>query len=162
MSGETDDLTPFTQSLANVPPHPGQLDRDALLFAAGRASVRRGAWWAATTAALAALSTVLAVVLVARPPTVVEVERIVHVPTPAPHDAPPPDSAGPRDEPTSTVPSPALVWGSGLRQRVLGDGVGELPQAPWASQSSPPSADDVPDLSSLRLHASHSEGERFR
>jgi hypothetical protein len=164
MSGELDDLTAFTRSLANVPPHPGQLNRDELLFAAGRAAGRRGPLWPATAAALAVLSTALGVMLVTRPPTIVEVERIVRVPTPVPTDAPATDSAGPSDElsaPTSSAPSPGLTEALRQRQRIFSDGAGEQPQTAWASQSTPLSS-DIPDLSSLRLNASRFDGERYR
>jgi hypothetical protein len=164
MSGEPDDLTAFTRSLANVTPHPGQLNRDALLFAAGRAAGRRGPFWPATAAALALVSTVLGATLLVRPPTVVEIERIVRVPTPVPADAPAADLAGPRDDPstpTPSAPSPALTEALRQRERILSDGAGEQPPAAWASQSTQPSS-EIPDLSSLRLNASHSEGERYR
>jgi hypothetical protein len=162
MSREPDSLTAFTHSLANVPPHPGQLDRDALLFAAGRAAGRRGAFWTSTAAILAVLCTALTVTLLTRPPTVVE--RAVYVKVPVPAEAPPPDTAPPGDDlpaTSPTAPSLAVAEALRLRQRVLDNGVGETPQATWTSERSRPS-DDVPDLSSLRLNAAHSDGEQFR
>jgi hypothetical protein len=164
MSGQADDLTPFTRALANVPPSPGRLDRDNLLFAAGRAAGRRAVvFWPVTAAALAGLSTVLALVLLNRPPTVVE--RVVHIPAPVLPDAPPPAPVGPRDDhsaPTPSSPSPSLAAALRLRQRVLREGIGEVPQVPWAAESPASSSSEVPDLSSLRLNASHSDGERFQ
>ena len=162
MSAQPDDLTAFTRTLANVPPHAGNLDRDALLFAAGRAAGRRGAFWPATAVMLAGLSAALAVALVARPPTVVEVVRLVSVPTPATPEntarQPVPDA--PADTAPGPAASPDWVAGMRLRQRILRDGVGALPQAPWVAPS--PSSGDVPDLSSLRLNASHPDGGLFR
>jgi hypothetical protein len=168
MSTEPDDLKHFTRALAGVPPHQGLLDRDALLFAAGRASGRRSAMWPATAAGLAILSGALAVALMIRSPTIVEVERTVYVPIPETRDKPGPDPAvAPEDIPASShMPettesgSLSLVEGLRQRQRVLADGVGALPQTPWAVST--PSPDDVPDLSSLRLNASHPDGERFQ
>ena len=162
MSGEPDHLRAFTHALAGVPPDPGRLQRDALLFAAGRAAGRRGAFWPATAALLAALSAALTVALVSRPPTRVEVVRVVPVPTPVPADVPGPVPApDDRAEPTESEPSPALAEGLRLRQRVLREGVRALPQAPWASAAPLPSS-DVPDLYSLRLNASHPDGGRYR
>jgi hypothetical protein len=169
MSQGPDDLMAFTHALAGVPPDPGRLDRDALLFAGGRAAGRRKPFWPATSLVLAALSGALAVALVTRPPAIVEVERIVYVTAPGPVDPPKPvPSPPPKDlpTPTETPGEPALgseTLAEGLRQwqRVLGDGPVALPQAPWAAGSSR-SSPDVPDLSSLRLLASHPDGEPWR
>jgi hypothetical protein len=164
MSGEPDDLTTFTRSLANVPPHAGQLDRDALLFAAGRAAGRRGLVWPTLIGVLAVLSVALTATLLTRPTTVVVVERTVRVPAPVPQRPPPADTVRPADEssaPDQTPPSPALTDALRLRQRLLRDGLGELPRTTWTSESTSPSA-DMPDLSSLRLNAAHTNGETFR
>jgi hypothetical protein len=162
MSGQADDLSAFSRALAGVPPHPGLLDRDALLFAAGRAAARRGRFWPVTAGVLAALSAALAGVLLFRPPTVVEVERIVHVPAPAPAVPDHQPVAAPDDQadPSQSSPSPDLAEGLRQRHRILGDGVSTQPQRPWAS-SSPGSSEDVPSLSSLRVNA-HPDGEQFR
>jgi hypothetical protein len=163
MSGEPDDLTAFTHALANVPPDPGQFDRDALLFAAGRAAGRRGGVWPVTAAVLATLSVTLCVALVTRPPTVVEVERIVSIPVEpdVPGTAPLPvqhDLLTVNKEP----PSPSLAEMLRQRQRVLWDGVPPLPQSDWVSESPGPSSDDVPNLLSLRMNATHPDGGRFQ
>lgn len=163
MSGEPDDLSAFTRCLANVPPHSGQLDRDALLFAAGRAAGRRSPFWPACTGALAVLSAALTVTLLTRPATVVVVERTVRVPAPAP-PAPTPADRQPAEEattPDQTPPSPTLAQALWLRQHMLGDGTGELPRTAWTAESTSPAA-DMPDLSSLRLNAAHSDGDSFR
>jgi hypothetical protein len=176
MSAEPDDLKPFTRALAGIPPHPGQLDRDALLFAAGQFAARAGrlrrAIWPATAALFSTLSAVLAVVLVTRSPGVVEVERVVYLPAPA---SPKQQAPGSKDDPSHRTedsreaspdssfilyPSSFSSEGLRLRQRILRDGVRDVPQAPWAAP--PPSSDDVPDLASLRLNASQPFGERFR
>jgi hypothetical protein len=157
MSGEPDDLSAFTRSLANVPPHPGRLDRDALLFAAGRAAGRRGVFWPATAVALATLSVVLAGILATRTPTVVEVPRIIPVPTPIAPEGPPPQPAPVEDArpvPTPSAPSPDLAEGLRQRQRLLADDTSERGRAPWITETPARSA-DVSDLSSLRLNALH-------
>jgi hypothetical protein len=155
MSAQPDDLTPFTRALAAVPPHPGQLDRDALLFAAGRAAGRRGRFWPALSAGLACLSAALALVLLLRPPVVVQVEHIVHIPTPAPADTTPPEQD---DGPTPAQPSPTVAEGMRLRKGILQDGADTQPQTPWAASSH----DDVPTLTSLRLNATHADGGPLR
>jgi hypothetical protein len=151
MSGQPDDLTAFTRALANVPPHQGLLNRDALLFAAGRASARRGPFWPALAGTLGVLSAALLVILLVRPASVVEVERIVYVPTPVGVEPIPTDPAPPAEDYPTPVESPATpVWvgGSRLGQDVLHLGATAPPS--WA----PPSS-DAPNLSDLRLNASH-------
>jgi hypothetical protein len=163
MSGEPDDLTAFTRSLANVPPHVGQLDRDALLFAAGRAAGRRGLVWPALNGALAVLIVALTVTLLTRPATIVVVEHVVRVPTPVPAAPLPADPVRPADDtsgPERTDSGPGLADALRLRQRLLRDGGGELPPTAWTSELPSPSA-GMPDLSSLRLNAAH-DGETFR
>jgi hypothetical protein len=162
MSGEPDHLRAFTHALAGVPPDPGRLQRDALLFAAGRAAGRRGAFWPATAALLAALSTALTVALVSRPANRVEVVRVLPVPRPVPADVPRPVPApDDRPETTEAPPSPALAEGLRLRQRVLREGVGALPQTIWTSPAPIPSP-EVPDLYSLRLNASQPDRGQWR
>ena len=72
------ELTEFEGELRSLIPNTGRLDRDALLYAGGRASARASRWRAAT-AAFAALSLALGVLLAVRP-TPPTVERIVYVP----------------------------------------------------------------------------------
>ena len=151
MSTEPDPLKPFLDRLAKVAPHPGQLDRDALLFGAGRRSARRGSFWPLTALAMALLS----VALVMRPAKVVEVERIVYLPSPAPLAATEPELV-------AQEPSPPQEWIDGLRlrQRVARDGVNAL-STPTRSGRAYTST-DVPDFASLRLNTSASKGDRFR
>ncbi len=116
------------------------------------------------TGVLAVLAVALTVTLLTRPVTVVVVEHIVHVSAPVPQDPPPADTVPPADEsaaPDQTPPSPALADALRLRQRLLRDGRGEQPPATWTSESTSSSA-GMPDLSSLRLNAAHSDGETFR
>src|SRR5438552_19059242 len=64
MSPHPDNLKDLERRLAACAPATGGLDADAMLFAAGRASARRGAArfvWPALTASLAALVVVLGI-----------------------------------------------------------------------------------------------------
>jgi len=101
------DLTAVERALAGLTPSAGQLNRDALLFAAGRRSLRRGWAWpcAATAASLAAA--ILAALLFLRPEpgTVV---RFVPVPS-APVEtavSPPDERSSPPDGPPTASASP--------------------------------------------------------
>ena len=161
MSHEPPDLAAFTRTLAEAVPHPGRLDRDALLFAAGRAAGRRGRFWPATAAALAVLSASLGATLLFRTPAVVEVVRIVHVPIPAPAPEP---AVLPAEEPSPPPAAPlAAEWVTDLRlrERMLREGSSAVPSSPWAAAPSRPTP-DVPDLSSLRLNPTHPTGDRFQ
>jgi hypothetical protein len=159
MPDETPDtgLNAFTQALAAVAPHPGRLDRDALLFAAGRAAeARRGRVWKAFTTLLTLVCTGLCATLVFRPPTVVEVPRVVVVSVPA---AKPPAPAPPDDNPPS-LPAGSLQsdWAEGMRQResILRGGVAALTSPPpvWPALSERTPIDrDVPEMAALKRFA---------
>ena len=90
------ELADFEGDLRQLAPHAGRLDRDALLFAGGRASAKVGRWRVATVA-LAALSLALGVLLAVRPAPAI-VERIVYVPIEAETEA----------EPSFIAPPPAI------------------------------------------------------
>jgi hypothetical protein len=170
MSDESTDLTPFEQRLAEVPPNPGGFQRDALLFAAGRAAGRRGRFWPAAAAALALLSAGLGATLALRPPSVVEVERVVVVPAPPPSV---PEPAPPAQPERSSLAVAPLVpeWSEGmrLRERVARDGLGAAPPSVWLAPAPlPPPGQEagglgasVSDLSTLRLNATRLPGEQF-
>jgi hypothetical protein len=162
MSEELTDLSAFTQSLAEVRPNVGQLQRDAILFAAGVAAGRRGRFWPGFAAAMSLLAAGLGATLVFRPPTTVEVERIVVVQVATPQPAPGPDTAPKIDgenQPVIVDPS-GPDWSEGLRQREsLLRGDGPTPSAVWAPFPPPGIPNPVPDLSSLRLNAKPKFGE---
>jgi hypothetical protein len=161
MSAPPDDLSQFADCLAAVPPDPGRLDRDALLFAAGRASARRGAFWPAAAAALALLSAGLATTLLLRPPERVEVVRVVHVKEKEDggktmeNGKQKPDNLdiGPSD--SSFILPPSSF--SSLREGALRESARTPPEAPWVWTS----AEEEPSLSSLRLNASSADGGRL-
>lgn len=58
------------ERLSQFTPHAGKLDRDALLFAAGRASARPNRGWQVFTAALAGIQVLTIAFLLPRPVTV--------------------------------------------------------------------------------------------
>jgi hypothetical protein len=158
MSDETPDpgLTEFARSLAGFAPHAGQLDRDALLFAAGRAVGAGGRdAWRNSSALLAVLSVGLASCLAFRPANVVEVPRVVVIPAAAPKSSPPAvDYASP---PVVLGPQQA-DWAEGmrLRQSIFRDGVAALAPPPLALAGSPEhplSELDVPEISALNRFA---------
>jgi len=149
MSNPTHDpeLTAVEQALAGLAPTVGQLNRDALMFAAGRGSVRRGWTWpiAAMGSTLAALA--LAAVLLFHP-TPEPVERIVYRdaapkiekidprPDPAPSAEEAPSSGPQRPEPDYlTVRNQVVRWGDA-----------GLPSAPPAADDKPAKREDLLDL----------------
>lgn len=98
---------PVTDQLRRFTPNASGLDRDALLFAAGRRAAR-GSWlWKAAVGLLAASHAVTLVVLWPKAPTVSErvVPPAAVAPTPEPE--PPPASPGPD------------VWTAGSQPDVL-------------------------------------------
>jgi hypothetical protein len=74
------ELAALEATLASLTPRPAALDRDALFFHAGQASLRRrGRMWAGVSAALACVSAALGGSLLLRPAPE-PIERIVYVP----------------------------------------------------------------------------------
>jgi hypothetical protein len=77
-----EDLTPLEAALARVVPAPARLDRDALMYAAGRASAKRSRLWPVVAAGFAMLSLALGVHLASDKPRVVETPVYVREPSP--------------------------------------------------------------------------------
>jgi hypothetical protein len=171
VSDETPDrqVSEFAKTLATAVPHPGRLDRDALLFAAGRAArVRYERLWRASAALLFLLCVGLGATLVLRPQGAIERERVVYLPA----------SAAPAAQPSTTVqdtspPSPVVAWqGAGraeglhLRDRLLREGMAALPPCPlvWNGAAVQPLSErDVPEIAALRPAALSSlSGESTR
>ena len=120
---------PLAERLSRFTPDAGGLDRDALLFAAGRASARPGRRWKALAGALAA-SQVLTLVLL-----------WPHAPPAAPSVAPAPPVAVQTAEP---APPPDPSSWSSLRDRMFA-----------GDQPTPAGGDSyVPDESPLRAFGS--------
>ena len=111
------ELASFADDLRGLAPRAGGLDRDVLLFAAGRVSAKAGRWRAAA-AGLAALSLALGVLLAARPAPPV-VERVVHVPV----------EPEPTPEPPSVAPPPTISRDR-LIEQVFLRGLDGLPEVP--------------------------------
>ena len=114
---------PLEDGLSRFTPSLGNLDRDAILFAAGRASARPGRKWSAV-AALLALSQALTLAL------------LVTTPTP------------PRPEPSAptvpSIPSESVI----LRPEAVRDWQTAFDEAPY----SPPAMDDlIPDEPPLHV-----------
>jgi hypothetical protein len=150
-------LNEFTRALAAVAPHPGQLDRDALIFAAGRAAEgRRGRIWKASTTLLTLVCTGLGATLAFRSPSVVEVQRVVIVSAPERKSpAPAPQDEIPLSPPAGGVQTD---WSEGMRQResILRGGVAALTSPPTVWPGLPertPIERDVPEVAALKRFA---------
>jgi hypothetical protein len=102
---------PLADRLSRFTPDPGGLDRDAVLFAAGRASARPDRRWAALVAALATCQALTLVLLWPHPVSAPE-----RLPTAAA-----PSSA----RPEARAADPTELWA--LNRRVLGSGREDLP-----------------------------------
>ncbi len=112
-------------ALAAFTPDAGRLDRDDLLFRAGRASARPNRWWQRLAAALAVSQAATLVALAPRPTPVPPV-------APDRRDAPRPAAAPFPPPPVDSDPSPDPVPGSyaALRDSVA---TGRLPPVPPAA-----------------------------
>jgi hypothetical protein len=153
MSEPTHDpnLSAVERVLAGLTPSAGTFDRDALMFAAGRRSVRRGWAWPATAAGATAAAAVLAAVLLFGPGpkpeervVVVEVER-----QPAPAPDRPNDPAVPVEQAPAAPPASPVRPDTDyltLRQQVERWGDAGLPSAPPAADEAPARANpfDLP------------------
>jgi hypothetical protein len=130
-------LSAIESALRGLAPHAGGLDRDELLFRAGRASAPRRWPWALAAGASAATAGVLAVLLALRPAPAV-VERVRYVPTPVAAEAP-------SDDPGS-VPPEALRGNTlsprKLQERMLEQGLEGLGDPPAFRPSILPSHGD--------------------
>jgi hypothetical protein len=87
MSEHAPELSALESKLTTLTPLPSAVDRDYLLFQAGRASVRRNTWvWQAATACLIVAVAGLTLALLSRPVPSrgepITVERIVYLPAP--------------------------------------------------------------------------------
>jgi hypothetical protein len=126
------------------------LDRDRLMYRAGRASVSRHLLWPLATGASSALAAVLAVVLLARPAPA-PVDRVVYVPVPLPQ-APIPEPPGvakdapaPTDAPPvalSADPWPATPYAR-MQDRVLRWGLDGLAEPPLPAPDPPQNLDSL-------------------
>ncbi len=133
-------LNDVAAGLAALAPHPPALDRDRLLFKAGRASAPRPWFWRLSAAVSTIAAAVLAATLFLRPAPM-PVEHVVYVQVVAPPVQPPPQEEVKRPPaPVESEPTePPYSWPSTpytrLEDRLLRwglDGLDEPPPAPAA------------------------------
>lgn len=131
---------PSLERLSRFTPDAGGLDRDALLYAAGRASARPNRGWIALAAALAVTQGLTLVLLWPRP-----TPPAARLPLPA-ADSPLPSSFPER--PTSDSPDGANLWS--VRHGFLGSETDDRPMDAGTSiESGPPLRAFGPPPSSL-------------
>jgi len=118
-------LSAVESALRGLAPHAGGLDRDEVLFRAGRASGPRRWPWALAAVTSAATAGVLGALLALRPAPPV-VERVRYVPVPAEADGEP--GSVPPEVIQTRSPLPHLEWQHKLMTRGL-DALGEPPPA---------------------------------
>ncbi len=122
---------PLETALAGLAPTPPAVNRDRLLFEAGRAAGCRTAnRWRAATHGGGLLAAGLAVALFTRSPEVVVRTEFVPVEKPLPAPEPPP-LPPPSPEPDPSAAGAVARW-LNLRDAVLADGLTALPPAPAA------------------------------
>ena len=149
---EEKELNKVADALAALTPRPAHLDRDGLLFEAGRRSARPGRIWPLSTLGVGIVACVLAVALFVRPepPTVVHWVQVDRPPTEAPQAnvAPaPPGNALEFDETTLPLGS---YWR--LQQSALRVGVEHMPMADADAAVAPPRPHDpIPSVGSRDL-----------
>ncbi|MCI0377517.1 MAG: hypothetical protein L0215_07920 [Gemmataceae bacterium] len=136
------DLSELERVLTGLQPKPPTLNRDDLLFRAGRASVRGRWFWPATTLCLGIVSACLAVVLWSQPNEGPEI-RYVYVrqivpapqgPLVVPQPVPGPDAPEMEQSPPPSPLSGYSYWR--LQQQAVRFGVDSLP-ATWTQAAQP-------------------------
>jgi hypothetical protein len=158
MPEETTDpqMKAFIQNLKSASPLAGNLNRDELLFTAGRAAQARSARvWQYSTALLALVAVGLGTTLALRAPDVVERERLVYLEQPAAARSAPQTST-PR--PISAETPSAHVETDGnegveLPARLLlaGGNAASVTSAEWAHTALRPLSQSVPEAAALRF-----------
>ncbi len=145
------DLTAVERALAGLTPSAGAFDRDALMFAAGRRSVRRGWAWPGAGAGAALAAAVLAAVLLFRPAPEPVVRVVVQEVERPPREVPTrPDEtvAIPEETPPAPPTSPLRPQTNYLTllHQVERWGDAGLPSTPPAAEDGPASANpfDLP------------------
>lgn len=155
----SEELNEIERALTALSPAAPRLDRDALMYEAGRGSWRRRWLWPAAACGFAVLAAGLGVRLATRTPDIVE--RVVVVrEQPDSNAAEPPatngsDSPIDRDSAMNEAPDPALSPYLRMEREILRHG--DLPAPPGANYGvSPlPSLDRELDLPPERLRALH-------
>jgi hypothetical protein len=135
------ELNVLADALAHLKPRPAALDRDALMFRAGRASAPHGWKWRLTTAISTLTAVALGIALLIRPqPPVVERTNTIYVEV----IHPAPDAPRPELKPSAPPEAPALVSHEveasprtdyeRLQDHLLRWGLDGLPSAPHTQQ----------------------------
>lgn len=140
------ELKGLEAALGALLPTPSRIDRDGLMFRAGRASVTRRRWaWPAATAVLASVAATLAIVLIARPRPepeqvviYVPVEKLAEPPATQIEPPSPPRNAVVLQETEEKGESPAQTSYFHLQQLVLRWGLDGLASPPVVSRVMPP------------------------
>ena len=130
-----DELNALASALRGLTPSARPLDRDALMYQAGRASGPRRTWlWPAATAASALITVGFGLAMWGRPAEVKTIERVVYVPALVqPLSTPSVETPIPEDRPAAPVSSPWEAPASRyeqVRDNVLRWGLDGLPAAP--------------------------------
>jgi hypothetical protein len=144
------DLNALESALRDLRPTARPLNRDVLMYYAGRAAVPRGMLvWKLATAGSAFVAVVMSLALAMRQGDVRPVDRVVHVPAPA--LAPDPEPVPPLEEPTpaerraaplASPWEPPVTRYEQVRDDVLRRGLDGLPAGPRV-QHKPVTAEQV-------------------
>jgi hypothetical protein len=140
-------LGALAEALRGLAPRAGGLDRDRLMFRAGRASAPRSWAWPLATAASTAAAVALGVLLWARPePAPRVVERVVHLPAERPQPAGP-EAPGTAPESEASPPLPPDYGGRSpylrLQEHLLRWGLEGLPAPPEQPEREGPQTVDA-------------------
>jgi hypothetical protein len=142
-----EDLNATEASLAALVPIPAALDRDRLMFQAGRAAPAGFHWgWPAATGILAAVAAALALVMILRPPVVTETvvvrSPVESAPAPPPSKTAPELSEGPEivalAPPAGQAESLAPAGYLRLQEQILHWGLDALPSGPLTAPAEAP------------------------
>ncbi|HET6427804.1 MAG TPA: hypothetical protein VFJ30_05310 [Phycisphaerae bacterium] len=128
------------RALASLAPAAPPLDRDRLMFQAGRAAGRRGRWFWPSTSAVAVVAVVLAVSLTVRPQPR-QIERVVFVPVESGGAV---SVAGPEPEAAEDRWADHARYAA-IRNAMLAKGPDALPTSPPAAAATqrPPTLEDL-------------------
>ncbi len=144
-----DEMNAVESALRGLTPTPQPLNRDALMYQAGRTSAAPRPWlWQAATAAAMLCAVGIGIAFWMRPAEVRRVERIVYLPAPPPAPAPTPpvEPPSPGSRPTTSLIAspwePPASRYEQVRDNVLRWGLDGLPPAP-KTRHDPISADQL-------------------
>ena len=149
------ELNEFERALLAMAPASPRLDRDALMYAAGRGSRRRRWLWPGAACGLALLAAGLGLRLATREPQIVERIVVVHD-EPSKSAASDTDSAMERERASNDVKDSAGDGYLEMEREILRRGDMPLPSPTGTAQGAgPPSLDRELDLPPERLRALH-------